>query len=968
MYKPVDSRLNLPEVEREVLAFWEKNKIFEKSLENRKGAEQYSFYDGPPFATGLPHHGHFVPSVMKDAMPRYWTMKGKYVPRVWGWDCHGLPIENIAEQELKITRKKQIEEMGVEKFNNVCRSKVLEYTQEWQKIIARFGRWADMENAYKTMDLSYMESVWAVFKKLWDRALIYEGYRSMHICPRCETTLSQSEVSEGYRDVKDISVVAKFKKKGTKNIFFLAWTTTPWTLLANVALAVGKNIDYVQVEVENDDQKEEYVLAKARIKDVLKDRQYRIVKEFLGDDLVGQEYEPLFNYDTKKENLENFKNGWSIYTADFVTTEDGTGIVHTAPAFGEDDMKLGQKYNLPFIQHVGLDGRIKKGYGHFSGLVVKDKDEPQSTDVEVIKDLAGRKLIFDKEKFEHSYPHCWRCDTPLLNYATSSWFVDIIKIKDEMLENAKKINWSPKHIKKGRFGNWLLGAREWSISRQRYWASVIPIWKCQCGEMRVIGSVSELEKLSGQSISDIHKDVVDKITFPCSKCNGTMIRIPDVLDTWFDSGSMPYAQIHYPFENEKKFKKSFPADFIAEGVDQTRAWFYYLHAIATATENSIAFKNVIVNGTVLAEDGRKMSKRLKNYPDPVLMIEKYGADVMRYYLLSSPVVQAENLNFKESELLEISRGLFRMLWNSYSFFVLYANIDGWQARDEGDQDLNKAKNILDRWIISELNILIKNVDQGMNEYDLMRSVRYFQKFIDQLSNWYIRRSRKRFWKSENDDDKESAYTTLYYVLVTLSKLLAPFTPFISEEIFKNLTGKESVHLEDFPQFQKLSVDHDLVKQMEQTRKSVEAALSLRARAGIKVRQPLKSFIYTGEKLGIEFLDIIADEVNVEEVKPGKTEALDTNITEELKLRGLAREIIRNIQELRKKSDFNVEDRIIVSFETSSKFLIDVFHQYQEMIKKEVLALEIKFAKTTDFEGENEYKIDNNQIWLGIKRK
>lgn len=596
--------------------------------------------------------------------------------------------------------------------------------------------------------------------------------------------------------------------------------------------------------------------------------------------------------------------------------------------------------------------------------MVKDKDDPQGTDVEVLKDLSARNLLFDKEKFLHSYPHCWRCETPLLNYATSSWFVDISKIKSKMLSLAQDINWSPKHLKSGRFGNWLEGARDWSISRQRYWATVIPIWRCSCGQIKVIGSVSELEKLSAKKINDIHKDVVDEITFRCDQCQKEMRRVPDVLDTWFDSGSMPYASIHYPFENKEKFDRRFPADFIAEGVDQTRAWFYYLHAIASANHDSIAFKNVIVNGTVLAEDGKKMSKRLKNYPDPMVIIEKYGADVMRYYLLSSPVVQAENLNFKESELSEISRGLFRMLWNSYSFFVLYANIDKWEKDYNFEEDFT-SKNMLDRWLVSELQLLIKNLDKGMEEYDLMRSSRLFQKFVDNMSNWYIRRSRKRFWKSENDSDKDSAYMTLHYVLVTLSKLLAPFVPFISEEIFKNLSGKESVHLEDFPIANDDYIDASLAKQMEQTRKLVETALSLRAQCGIKVRQPLKSFTYSGDQLGPEFLEIIADEINVCEVKHGQKEELDLEITEELKAKGAAREIVRTIQELRKNSGFNVEDRIIVNYFTESKILKKAFDSEIDLIKKEVLAKEVTTIDKSDLK--EEAKIDGEIIYLSVKR-
>ncbi|EKE18565.1 MAG: hypothetical protein ACD_9C00293G0001, partial [uncultured bacterium] len=635
-FKKVDPKQSLPEMEKEILKFWSENKIFEKSLEIRKESQDYTFYDGPPFATGTPHYGHLVGSAMKDVVPRYWTMRGFHVERKWGWDCHGLPIENIVEKELGSKAKSEIEKLGVEKFNDLCRSKVLEYVDEWKVVINRMGRWADMENAYKTMDLPYMESVWWVFKELWDKGLIYEGYRSMHVCPRCETTLSQQEVSEGYMDVKDLSVIAKFELEDEPGVSVLAWTTTPWTLIGNVALAVNPDIDYVYVEtclpvrqavnVQTDGEfKDElFIVAKDRVGEIFKDKKIQIVREVSGAQLIGKKYKPVFDYYNNPET-ENFENGWKIVGGSFVGAEDGTGIVHIAPAFGEDDLNLGKENNLPFIQHVGMNGIIKPEATDFAGLNVKPSDDRSSTDVEIIKYLAKKGTLFAKEKYEHSYPHCWRCDTPLMNYATSSWFVKVSEIKSDAIELAKEIHWSPENIKEGRFGKWLEGARDWSISRQRFWASVIPVWKCECGEIKVFGSVGELEAASGQEIDDLHKHVVDKIVFPCTKCNAQMQRVPDVLDTWFDSGSMPYAQQHYPFENTEKFDQNFPAEFIAEGVDQTRAWFYYLHIIATAIKRSPAFKNVIVNGIVLAEDGKKMAKKLKNYPDPMLMFDKYGA-------------------------------------------------------------------------------------------------------------------------------------------------------------------------------------------------------------------------------------------------------------------------------------------------------------------------------------------------------
>jgi isoleucyl-tRNA synthetase len=881
-----------------------------------------------------------------------------------GWDCHGLPIENIVEKEMGSKAKKDIEALGVEKFNELCRSKVLEYVGEWKKIIKRFGRWADMENAYKTMDPEFMESVWWVFKELYNKGLIYEGYRSMHICPRCETTLSQSEVAEGYRDIKDLSATAKFELVSEPGTFVLAWTTTPWTLIGNVALAVGSEIDYAKVESEG----KKYILAKERVEDVFSEKEYETSEVFRGTSLIGKEYVPIFDYYAKEEKLENHENGWKIYAADFVTTEDGTGVVHIAPAFGEDDMNLGKKEKLPFVQHVGMDGVLKAEAGEFAGLHVKPIGDTQKTDVEIIKYLAHKELLFAKEKYEHSYPHCWRCDTPLLNYATSSWFVSVEKIKERMLELAKEINWSPNHMKNGRFGNWLEGARDWSISRQRFWASVIPVWRCdKCNETLVVGSTEELEKLSGERVTDLHKHVVDKVTFHCDRCEGTMKRVSDVLDTWFDSGSMPYAQMHYPFENQEKFEKGFPANFIAEGDDQTRAWFYYLHVIATGVKDSRAFSNVVVNGIVLAEDGKKMAKRLKNYPDPAFVLEKYGADPLRFYLLTSPVMQAENLNFKETELADLVRGMFRMLWNSYSFFVLYAEIDNYDPAKAGE--LGEKNNLLDKWIISELQLLIKDVNQNMEIYELTRAARLFPKFIDNLSNWYIRRSRKRLWKSENDGDKKEAYDTLHYVLVTLSKLMAPFTPFVSEEMYKNLTGEESVHLVAFPETNENLTDEKLNQEMSQVRNIISEGLQLRAKSKIKVRQPLHKVAIKSEVSSGELLSVIKEELNVKEVVINKEMegevSLDTEITPELKLEGIAREIIRSIQAMRKEAGYEVDNRIYVGYNGLS----DVFENPElgSLIAKETLANGILRGMVSEPDLVKEFSIEGRDVAISIKR-
>ncbi len=970
-FKKVESQVSFPKLEESIVEFWEKEKVFEESVKQREGKERYVFYDGPPFATGTPHYGHIVASAIKDTVPRYWTMRGYQVERKWGWDCHGLPIENIAEKELGITHKKEILELGVEKFNEICRSKVLEYVGEWQKVMRRFGRWADMDNAYRTMDRDFMESVWWVFKELWDRNLIYESYRTMHICPRCETTLSQSEVAEGYKDVKDLAVTAKFELVDEPGTFVLAWTTTPWTLPGNVALALHKDLEYSVVEFEG----VKYIVAKSLVEKVFSGKELSIVKEMKGKELVGKEYKPLFDYYAKDESLKNRENGWKIYHADFVTTDMGTGIAHEAPAFGEDDMQLGKANNLPWVQHVNLDGTMKAEVTDFAGKSVKSKEDPSALDVEIIKYLAGKGLLFAKEKYEHSYPHCWRCDTPLLNYATSSWFVKVTEIKPKMLELAENIHWSPKHIKEGRFGKWLEGARDWSISRQRFWASVMPLWLCECGEKKVFGSVAELEVASGVEVTDLHKHVVDQVTVPCEKCGATMKRTPDVLDTWFDSGSMPYGEVHYPFENKEKFESTFPAQFIAEGVDQTRAWFYYQHVIGTGLKESNAFQNVIVNGIVLAEDGKKMSKKLKNYPDPMMILDKYGSDALRYYLLSSPVVAAENLNFSERDLSDIVRNVFRMLWNSYSFFMTYAAIDNWQPKENA----KRSENLLDRWILSEMELLIKEVNDAMEDYELNRAMRSFTPFVDNLSNWYIRRSRKRFWKSEDDTDKEQAYQTLYEVLVTLSKLLAPFTPFIAEEIYRGLTGEKSVHLADYPVADESLIDEKLNGLMRGIREIVSAGLQKRAEKKIKVRQPLREIrVKAGRYKDLldaishpqdkEFLEwIIFEELNIKGIlfDGSATEdiVLDTEITPELKLEGEAREVIRAIQEGRKKAGFNVEDRIVLGYTGKET----VFESFQDLIAKEVLATEVQKGVLENAEYTESVELDGEPFSFTLKR-
>ena len=989
--KNVSESLSFPEAEEKVLAFWQEGGIFDKSLTKDSPKGEYVFYDGPPFATGTPHYGHLVASVMKDVVPRYQTMRGYRVARKWGWDCHGLPIENIVEKELGTKSKKDIEELGIGKFNDLCRSKVLTYAAEWEKVIGRLGRWVDFANAYKTMDLDYMESIWWTFKQLWDRDLIYKDYRSMHICPRCETTLSQSEVTEGYKDIKDLSAIAKFELVNEPGTFVLAWTTTPWTLIGNVALAIGSEIEYISVNIpdgfdskkydmELDVEPGNYIFSVEAAKRDFSNQSklHKLLflalsvgfnhSVFKGSDLVGKSYKPLFDYYSADASLENHKNGWKIYTAEFVTTTDGTGVVHIAPAFGEDDMNLGRQEQLPFIQHVGLDGIFKPEVKDFLSLHVKPLEDHMATDIEIIKYLAAHSLLFHKEKYEHSYPHCWRCDTPLINYATSSWFVGVTKIKERLLETAKEINWSPDYIKNGRFGNWLEGARDWSISRQRFWASAIPIWECPSGHYHVVSSVQELEEKTGQRIDDIHKDKIDSLKFACAECGAEMKRIPDVIDCWFESGSMPYAQLHYPFENKDKLEANFPAQFIAEGADQTRAWFYYLHVIAGGVRDSHAYQNVIVNGIVLAEDGKKMSKKLKNYPDPSLVMEKYGADALRAYLLSSPVMQAENLNFSESGVQEALRKNVMTLWNVYRFYATY-------APDYDNREV-VTDNILDAWILAKLKTLLAEVTQAMEKYNLPKAVRPITEFIDELSTWYLRRSRERF-KSEDENDKQAALAMTRFVLLELAKVMAPFLPFVAERLWQEVSGRsfkqrnESVHLENWSELGDLSVEEkEILVKMTLTRQAVESGLSARDSAGIKIRQMLKVANFQGAgDLPETYQELLAEELNVQTIawlggEGNLSLDLDTIITPELQLEGNKRELIRTINALRKEAGLTVADKIEIWVDGSETALTWLGAAGEE-IKKATLAPSLQSGKVDKALAVKNLKLESGNLEIQI---
>jgi len=901
----------LAEREEEVLRFWNENKIFEKSLKKEAPQGEFVFYDGPPFATGLPHYGHLLQSAIKDVVPRYKTMRGYHVPRQWGWDCHGLPIENIVEKEIGSKSKKDILAMGVKKFNDLCREQIFTFIKDWEEIIPRFGRWADMEHPYRTMDFEYMQSEWWAFKSLYEKGLVYEDYRSMHICPRCETTLSQGEVADGYKDVKDLSVTVKFKVKNPEqhglpeNTYLLAWTTTPWTLSGNVALAVGADIQYVGIRQAPDG--DVFIVATDLVEKIFTGTVLNVTNPGLnGEKLSGIEYEPLFAEYATDEKLKNRENGWKVYAADFVTTDAGTGIVHIAPAFGADDMALGKEKDLPFVQHVKMDGTFVDRMGEFAGLDLKPraKDKPEEireADLTMVKYLEKAGKVFAYEKYEHSYPHCWRCDTALLNYATSSWFVAVEKIKPQLLEYAKSINWAPAHIKEGRWGQWLEGARDWSISRQRFWANTIPVWRCEhCKKDHVFGSAAELKEASGVEVSDLHKDVVDDITFAC-ECGGVVRRTPDVLDTWFDSGSAPFATRGGTF---------IPADFIAEGQDQTRAWFYYQHVLAGALFNEAAFKNCGVTGIVLAEDGKKMSKKLKNYPDPMEIIHRYGADSMRLYMLSSPVVRAEQLSFSEKEVADLSRKIFGRMTNVYEFYTLYRGVP--------HAPLSTSTHVLDRWILARLAQTHAEVTRGLEMYTFDEAARPFAQFVDDLSTWYLRRSRERI-KGENEADARDALSTTAYVLRETAKMLAPFVPFFAEWLWRELRGEkeeESVHLTHWGEPVELTPDdHTVLGNMQEVRNVVSLALEQRAKAMIPVRQPLALMtIITGNDMFDDaYGALIVDEVNVRKIVriAGVAETfgveLDTTITPELKEEGMIREAKRFIQDERKAHQLRIDD-------------------------------------------------------------
>ncbi|MGH8006818.1 MAG: isoleucine--tRNA ligase, partial [Candidatus Binatia bacterium] len=767
--------VKLSEIELEVLKFWDEHEIFAKTLTKTRQQPPFIFYDGPPFATGLPHYGHLLAGTIKDIVPRFWTMRGRYVERRFGWDCHGLPIEMEIEQTLGLAGKSDIERFGVARFNAECRKIVLRYTQEWEKTVRRMGRWVDFRNDYRTMDLPFMESVWWVFRQLWHQGLVYEGHKVLPFSTRLSTPLSNFEANLNYKEVQDPAITVRFAADGEEKTFFVAWTTTPWTLPSNLALAVGPEIDYVKVRDHVDSSR--YIMAEARLKMYFpKAGTYTVEGRYKGKDLVGRTYTPLFPYFASHQQQGSFR----VIPADYVTTEDGTGIVHIAPAFGEDDFYACQKAGIELVNPVDDEGRFTAEVSDFAGLHVKEADAKLIAWLKREKHLVHQGTIF------HSYPFCWRSDTPLIYRAMTTWFVRVEAFKDRLVANNRLTAWVPEHLRDGRFGNWLENARDWAISRNRYWGTPLPIWKSEDGnEVACLGSVAELAARSGVRVTDLHREFVDDLTFPAASGTGLMRRVPYVFDCWFESGSMPYAQLHYPFEHAEDFSRSFPADFIAEGLDQTRGWFYTLMVVSSALFDKPAFQHVVVNGLVLAEDGKKMSKRLKNYPEPEEIMAEHGADALRLYLINSPLVRAEELRFSEQGVRDTVRRLLLPWWNAYKFFVTYALVDAWQPAHTPADD---SPNILDRWILSRQQTLIRRMGDEMEAYRLYNVVPALLDFLNELTNWYVRLNRRRFWQEGGDADKGFAYRTLYEVLLGFAKLMAPFTPFLADAIYRNLNA------------------------------------------------------------------------------------------------------------------------------------------------------------------------------------
>jgi isoleucyl-tRNA synthetase len=937
---------DIKEIEKEILDFWSKDQTFNKSLKKTEKGKPYIFYDGPPFATGLPHYGHLLASTLKDVFPRFFTMKGRYVKRNWGWDCHGLPIENVAEKELKINSKDEIEKMGVKKFNDYCRGKVMTYANEWEEYIDKIGRWVDFKGGYKTMDTGYIESVWWAFKQLYEKEFLYEGEKVLMYCPRCATPLAKSEIAmdNSYRASKDITVTVKFKIKD-EDAYAISWTTTPWTLPGNLALAVHPNITYAYVKDKSDNNT--YLLAKDLIPSFYKSEdEYTITKELKGKELEGKKYEPLYPY------FKDNKNSFKFILGDFVTAEDGTGIVHTSPMFGEEDNIVCRKYKIPLVEPVDKNGHFTDAVTDYAGQYIQDANE------QIVIDLKKTGAAIMLRKMEHEYPFCYRCDTKLIYWALPAWFVDIQKIKKELLKLNQKINWFPEHIKEGRMQHNIETAPDWNITRNRYWATAIPVWKSKSGKTKVIGSIEELKKYAKEAPKeiDLHKDCLDNIKLEIDGEEYT--RIPEVLDCWFESGSMTFAQFHYPFENKEYFDEHFPAQFVVEYIGQTRAWFYYMIALSAILFKKIPFENVLTTGTILAEDGQKMSKSKNNYPDPLKVINQYGADALRFYMLQSPLMNAENFNFSQKGLEETYRKITVLLYNVANFYQDY--------KEDGDEKYEESENIMDKWIVSLTEDLNKTVEENLEEYNTVKACAAIKDYIENLSTWYVRNSRDRF----NNGDK-TARKTLRYVLEKAIKIMAPIIPFITEKIFQNMNGKDkSVHLEDWPKSKEKLIDTELEEQMKATREIVSVGLRERDREQIGIRWPLKKVTVNSPiKPNKEMIEIIKEELNIKEFSHDEGEKvdakLDTEQTEELEAEGFARELARKIQAARK--NFGLIKADSINLEITSDFNEKIESQL-EFIKERVGAQEISLKNSNKkFSHSEEGKIKNKSFSIKFNK-
>ena len=959
-----NSRRRAKEYEADVLARWKAEKTFEQSVENRSEDNAFVFYDGPPFITGVPHHGTLLSSIVKDAVPRYQTMKGKRVERRWGWDTHGLPAENFVEKKLGITSRHEVgEKISLAEYITTARESMVSNAALWESTIDRIGRWVEFKNAYKTMDKDFMESVWWAFKTLYEKGKIYEGERVLMYDTAWATPLSKSEVTmdnDSYKTVTDPSVFVKFWLKdfedteGSKDkTAMLAWTTTPWTLPANMGLFVNPDFTYAKVKVGD----EFYILAKDLLEKVFVDEKkqpipFEIVNLIDGSELVGLSYEPLF--EDSKYSGEGEENAYKVWGADYVSLESGTGIVHSAPAYGEEDFNFGKEYRIP-VFHV-LDEYGKYLNGEFAGNDVWEFNKP------LAKILKERGVVWKIDYIRHEYPHNPRTGHRLMYRAHPSWFFDIQGQKELMLEQNENINWFPAHLKHGRFEKNLEAAPDWNLSRDRFWATAMPVWKSESGKIRVVGSYAELKELSGVELEDYHRPWVDEITFEIDGEKYT--RIDKVLDCWFESGSMPFAQFHYPFENKEKFEKNFPGDFIVEYIGQVRAWFYYVHAVNTALFGKNAFKNVITTGVVAGNDGRKMSKSLGNYTDPNELMDQYSADSLRFLLLTSPLLNGEDFALHDKDVSDVARKL-SMIWNMYDFFTMYASVDGWEFNGELKDPLKDLENPLDKWIVSRVHELRNEITENMDVYNIPRALEGVLPFLDDASNWFVRRSRRRFWKSENSADKLQAYQTLHYVLSYLALILAPFVPFLAEELWSKMVNDGSVHLKDWPEAGE--IDKDLIAKMAEVRGYVNEALALRAKNGMKIRQPLASVKVPKNADTFDFTPILMEELNVKAVEYGGEEVdFDFELTPELRAEGLMREIIRHIQAARKKAGLNVDDRIELNFTSENAEVLDAFKKFEQEISKEVLATKVEISED-ELDFTQTVKVEGSEAKISLKK-